>query len=105
MQGDCVMAQDALDARMKAAGMTPLSEMLKHIPVGGFLANAGVTDLESFEAWLKMRREEMLRMQATMELESKQGDELYEWVLSHAAVFTEVLCNFQKAMGRSPTEL
>lgn len=99
------MALTNLDDRMKAAGMTPLSEMLTDIPVGRFLAHAGVTDLSSFEAWIKMRREEMLRMQATMELDKRQDDDLYEWVLAHAAVFTEVLCNFQTAMGKSPVAI
>lgn len=90
-----------LDKRMKAAGMTPLSEMLERIPLGRFLAHTGVKDLESFEAWLRMRREEMLRMQIDMELDKSQGDELYEWVIAHVAVFSEVLCNYQAAQRES----
>lgn len=90
------MATD-LDSRMREVGMTPLSEMLARIPLERWLTHAGVTDMKSFEAWLCMRREEMLRMQATMELDKREGDELYEWVIAHCAVFTEVLCNFRAA--------
>lgn len=86
-----------LDARMREAGMTPLSEMLASIPLARWLTHTGVNDMKSFEAWLCMRREEMLRMQATMELDKREDDELYEWVIAHAAVFTEVLCNFRAA--------
>ncbi len=86
-----------LDARMREAGMTPLSEMLASIPLGRWLTHTGVNDMKSFEAWLCMRREEMLRMQATMQLDKREDDELYEWVIAHAAVFTEVLCNFRAA--------
>ena len=94
-----------LDARMKAAGMMPLSDMLRHVPAGRWLTHSGVTDLPSFEAWLKMRRAEMLMMQASMALDTQQDDALFEWVVAHAAVFTEVLCNFQAARGRSPVTL
>lgn len=95
-------ATSDLDARMAAAGMMPMSEMLRNIPVGNFMAHAGVKDLATFGDWLKMRRESMLRMQVNMELDHLQSDDLYEWVIAHAAVFTEVLCNFQVAMGKSP---
>lgn len=94
-----------LDERMKAAGMMPLSEMLTNIPIGRFMAHSGVTDLTSFEAWLKMRREEMLRMQASMDLDKRGDGDLYEWVIAHTAVFTEVLCNFRAATGKSPVAI
>lgn len=99
-QAQPVAAATDLDARMKAAGMTPLSEMLENIPLGRFLTHTGVTDLASFEAWLQMRREELLRMQATLTLDKRDEDELFEWVTAHVAVFTEVLCNFQAARDR-----
>lgn len=86
-----------LDSRMREAGMVPLSEMLASIPLGKWLTHTGVNDLKSFEAWLCMRREEMLRMQVKMELDKREDDELYEWVIAHVAVFTEVLCNFRAA--------
>jgi hypothetical protein len=86
-----------LDLRMREAGMTPLSEMLASIPLGKWLTHTSVKDMKSFEAWICMRREEMLRMQVRMELDNRKDDELYEWVIAHAAVFTEVLCNFRAA--------
>lgn len=87
----------ALDDRMRAAGMTPLSEMLVNIPLRRWITHVGVNDLASFQQWLQMRRKEMLSMQAAMELDGRQDDEMYEWVIAHAAVFTEVLCNFEAA--------
>jgi hypothetical protein len=86
-----------LDSRMREAGMMSLSEMLKNMPLQRWLTHTGVNDMESFEAWLRMRRGEMLRMQIRMELDKRQDDEMYEWVISHTAVFTEVLCNFRAA--------
>jgi len=91
------MMENNLDSRMREAGMMPLSEMLVSIPLGKWLTHTGVNDMNSFEAWLNMRREEMLRMQVTMELDKREDDELYEWVIAHAAVFTEVICNFRAA--------
>lgn len=88
-----------LDARMQAAGMIPLTELLAKIPLASFITHTGVKDLATFEAWLKMRREEMLRMQVSMEMgDCEQGD-LYEWVIAHVAVFTEAQCNFQAAVA------
>lgn len=92
----------SLDDRMKAAGMIPLPEMLSNIPLGKWLAHTGVTDLASFESWVKSGRTEFLRMQVNMELDKNTDDEMFEWVLAHAAVFTEVLCNFRAATGRDP---
>ena len=94
-------SRSELDAEMKAAGMVPLSEMLANIPLARWMKHTGVTDLDSFEAWLKMRREEMLRMQAEMSLDKNESDEMFEWVVAHVAVFSEVLCNFQAARAGS----
>lgn len=96
-------ADATLDSRMRAAGMTPLSEMLANIPMERWLTHTGVNDLMSFEAWLFMRREEMLRLQTKMQLDKQEDDELYEWVIAHAAVFTEVLCNFRAANSAAAT--
>lgn len=90
-----------LDERMAAAGMVPVSEMLERSALGVFAADAGVTDLESFEGWIQKRREEFLRMQARMILDSEEKDELYEWVVAHAAVLGEVIANFRQATGRA----
>lgn len=91
-----------LDERMKAAGMMPVSEMLERSPLGAFSAHTGVTDLDSFEQWLQMRREEFLRMQARMTLDGEEKDEMFEWVVAHSAVLGEVMANFRQATGRAP---
>lgn len=95
------MFMSNLDERMKAAGMLSIQDMLEKAPLGAFSAHAGVVDLESFEEWIQMRREEFLRMQARMTLD-KQEDEMFEWVLSHVAVLGEVMANFRQATGRKP---
>ncbi len=91
-----------LDKRMAEAGMTPVSEMLERSILGDFQANASVKDLESFEEWIQMRREEFLKMQAKMILDGEKKDDLYEWVVAHNAVLGEVIANFRKATGRKP---
>jgi hypothetical protein len=90
-----------LDARMAAAGMMPLSEMLERIPLGGFLVHKGVTDLATFSDWLNMRREEMLKLQIQLELDNQQDDELYSWAVAHTAVLGEVVANFKAATEAS----
>ncbi len=92
-----------LDERMKAAGMMPVSEMLERSPLGRFSAHAGVTDLESFERWIQLRREEFLRMQAQMSLDGEEENELFEWVVAHNAVLGEVMANLRQATGRDST--
>ena len=86
-----------LDKRMKEAGMMSVTEMLENNPLGKFSVHAGVNDLETFEKWLLMRKEEFIGMQARMTLDDKEDDELFEWVIAHNAVFSEVLANFRAA--------
>ena len=84
-----------LDKRMKEAGMISLTEMLENHPANKYIINADITDLKSFREWLHMRHKEMSKMQAEMILDnSNENDELFEWVTSHAAVFGEVIANF-----------
>lgn len=89
-----------LAARMKAAGMMSIESMLATSPM--FSAHAGVTDLNKFEEWLQMKREEYLKQQALMMLDKKEEDEMFEWVLSHSSVLGEVVANFRQATGRNP---
>lgn len=92
----------SLDDRMKAAGMMSIESMLEKSALGRFSAHAGVTDLESFEAWIQERRASFLKMQARMTLDGEEKDELFEWVLAHNAVLGEVIANFRQATGREP---
>jgi hypothetical protein len=90
-----------LDQQMKAAGMITLTELLSGQPLDMFIKNAGVVDLETFGQWLSMRHLETQKARARMDLEKKEGDELYEWTLAHAAAFHEVMVNFKAAMAAS----
>jgi len=97
--------KEDLDKRMKEAGMTPLSELLNKNPLGKFSVDTHVKDLKTFEEWLESRHEEMLEMKIRMTLDNKEDDELFEWVISHEAVFNEVKCNLRAAKERSEEEL
>ena len=91
-----------LDSRMLEAGMIPISEMLEKNGLGYFGVHATVNNLESFEWWLKMRYEEMLRARMRLELDKQEKDEMFEWYFSYAAALGEVLANFRVATGREP---
>lgn len=87
----------SLDERLSAAGMLTVAQILAGAPLDAFIRHAGVHDLESFGQWLEMRRAETVRLQARFALEKRDGDELYEWVIAHAAAFSEVAINFRAA--------
>ena len=95
-------ADDVLDARLRQHGMVSLADLLAN-KRGALMLHAGVTDMPSFAQWLRMRFEEMQRMRLSLEVDAKdtgvapEENELYEWVLAHAAVLGEVLAHFEKA--------
>ncbi len=93
-----------LDQEMKAAGMITLTELLSGQPLDKFIKHAGVVDLNSFEQWLSMRHVETQKARARMDLDKKEGDELYEWTLAHAAAFHEVMVNFKAAIAGQAME-
>lgn len=88
-----------LAERMKAAGMMTVDELLAGAPLDAFTRHAGVNSLETFAQWLEMRRREYVTMQAKRTLDKLEDDDLYEWVLAHAGVFSEVHVNFKAAMA------
>tara|TARA_R110002072_G_scaffold287391_1_gene453010 strand:- start:268 stop:972 length:705 start_codon:yes stop_codon:yes gene_type:complete len=94
---------EGIDARMKAAGMMTIAEMLESPPLTAFHVHAGVTDLDSFEKWLVMEWQSYTTQQAELQLDNREDDELFEWVVAHSAVFLEVLINF-RAANTPPTE-
>lgn len=91
----------SLADRMRAAGMLTIDEMLSGAPLDGFIRHAGVCDLETYKQWLDMKCREFLSMQAARELEKREDDDLYEWVLAHAAAFQEARINLRAAMRGS----
>lgn len=92
-----LLTNKSLDERMKEAGMIPLSEIKKNIPMEAIKRHAGVHNMDTFEKWLIMRYEECTEMHARFDLEKRHDDEMYEWVLAHSAAFSEVLANFRAA--------
>ncbi|WP_436879535.1 hypothetical protein [Escherichia coli] len=97
---------DDIDARMKNAGMLSAAEIIAGQPIDAFMKHAGVVDLESLLKWSEMRRAEFLRMQAKYELGDNQKDDMYEWVISHVAAFSELHVNIRAAMlqGAEPSK-
>ncbi|HBP1602159.1 TPA: hypothetical protein L5U90_003262 [Pseudomonas aeruginosa] len=95
-----------LDERLEAAGMLTVTQILAGAPLDAFIRHAGVHDLTSFGQWLEMRRAESVRLQARFALEKRDDDELYEWVIAHAAAFSEVTINFRAAckQGEQPAQ-
>ena len=97
------MSNKDLDARMKAAGMMTVAEMIENPPLSKFHVHAGVSDLASFEEWLETKVADYTRQQAEIQLDNREDDELFEWVVAHSAVFLSVLINFRAAIT-PPTE-
>lgn len=93
-----VSVPDDIDTRMKNAGMLSAPEIIAGQPIDAFMKHAGVVDLESLLKWSEMRRAEFLRMQAKYELGDNQKDDMYEWVISHVAAFSELHVNIRAAM-------
>lgn len=85
-----------LDARMKAAGMYTIAEMMGVTPLAKWKSNPAINTIEAFSAWLDRKVTEYLRMKSGYDLGDKgEDDELYEWVLAHVAVFSAVRDQFQ----------
>ncbi|EPY9613812.1 DUF3850 domain-containing protein [Enterobacter cloacae] len=93
-----VSVPDDIDARMKNAGMLSAAEIIAGQPIDAFMKHSGVVDLSSLLKWAEMRRAEFLRMQAKYELGDNQKDDMYEWVISHVAAFSELHVNIRAAM-------
>lgn len=98
--------REELDARMKSLGMLTITELVDgEDPLGKFSAHAGVRNHATFEEWLKMRYEEILKSRMPYELGDQEEDELYEWIFGHAGAFAEVLANWKQMkirMGSAP---
>ena len=86
-----------LDARLEAAGMLTVAQLMRGQPIDAFVKHAGVKDLATFSEWLDMKCKEFLSLKARRILEKLPEDELHEWVFAHAAVFHEVRVNFDAA--------
>lgn len=89
-----------LDARMVAAGMIPLTELLSgNLPLDRWRAHVGVRDLDSFGKWLETKHREYMRMRVKYELGDKsKDDEMFEWVFAHAAAYGDVIANYRQVL-------
>lgn len=90
-----------IDARMIAAGMIPLSEMLNsHGPMEKWMRHAHVNTLPEFIEWVSMKQREYMTMRMRYELGDKdKNDGLYEWVFAHAAVFDGIATQLRAIAG------
>lgn len=95
----------SLDERMKAAGMFTVAEMMGVTPLTKWKVQVGMTDLDTFSAWLDRKVSEYLTMKAAYDLGDKdESDELYEWVLAHAGAYSSIRENFRAALASTATE-
>lgn len=93
---------ETLDAKLRAAGMLSVADLLKGAPLDSFIKHAGVTDFPSLITWAEMRRAEYLRQVALYELgERDKNDDLYEWVIAHSAAFNELHVNLRSLLPES----
>lgn len=94
-----------LNARMKAAGMFSLTELLAGTPIDLFRAHQGISTFAHFEEWVAMKRRQFETMRARYLVgEKSQDDELYEWVFAHAAVFGDIDVNLRALKARQQTD-
>lgn len=95
-----------LDTRMKAAGMYTVAEMMGVTPLTKWKSNPAINTIEAFSEWLDRKVSEYLSMKAGYDLgDKREDDDLYEWVLAHAGVFSTIRDQFQvvTAAPRSQT--
>lgn len=92
-----------LNRKMRDAGMVSFDDLMNfRLPSDRFMTNNQVVDMESFEAWLEQKTSEYILMRIRYELEEKdKDDDLYEWIVSRAGTFREILMNFKKAKGEN----
>ena len=95
----------SLDERMKSAGMLTASQILSGRPLDAFIRHPGVVDLPSLVQWAEMRRAEFVRMQAQYDLGDKPKDDMYEWVISHVAAFTELHVNLRAVVDQDTSKI
>lgn len=103
---DVTAGQSDLDARLKAAGMYSVAELMAGTPVDKWRAHSSMDNLQFFGEWLERKTREYKVMAAGYDIGDKdKSDELYEWVLAHSGAFHDVLVNFRAAIcALSPAE-
>lgn len=94
---------DDIDARMIAAGMIPLSEMLSgYGPMERWMRHAHVNTLSDFRDWVTMKQREYMTMRMRYELgDSDKSDGMYEWVFAHAAAFNVIAAQLRAIAGEN----
>ncbi|ACM39147.1 MULTISPECIES: hypothetical protein [Rhizobium/Agrobacterium group] len=94
-----------LDDRMKAAGMLTIAEMMGATPLTRFMSNPAINTIQYFSEWLDRKVSSYLLMKAPYDLGDKsEDDELYEWVLAHAGVFSAIREQFRVVLSAMPDQ-
>jgi len=86
------MSNEDLDARMIAAGMIPLSSMLKgHGEMEKWMRHAHVHTFEDFVEYVNMKQREYMSMRMRYELGDKdKNDDMFEWIFAHASAYDAI---------------
>lgn len=102
-QGYCILGlaplePAALDDRLRAAGMFTIPEMMGTTPLTRWQTHAAMKNLDAFDCWLDVQVRQFLTMRMHYEIgDNDKSDELYEWVLAHAAAYQVIRTNFKAA--------
>lgn len=86
-----------IDERLVDAGMMAVEDAIRGSIKSSFHIHAGVSNFESYERWLTMKRREALTGMATFQMEKREDDEMFEWYVAHNGVFAAALDNFLAA--------
>lgn len=98
-------AGEDLNDRLRAAGMFTIPEMMGETPLTRWEVHAAMKSLDAFGWWLEAQVRQYLTMKAEYDLSGRpEGDELYEWVLAHAAAFRTIRVNFEAARKATPAQ-
>jgi hypothetical protein len=103
--GSLVVSEEEIshtDDALISKGMIPISSILKSSPIESFMKHVGIDSVEYFERWLDMRLKETMKYKSMIlakEGEVPEDHEMFEWAVSHAAVYQEVMVNFKNAVS------
>lgn len=94
----------SLDQKLRDAGMVTVAELMAGSMLDGFIKHNQVNDIPSLFSWVEMRRSQFALRKIPYDLgEKDESDDMYEWILAHYAVFTEIHINMKEALNGKNT--
>lgn len=91
--------QDTLEQVMERAGMIPLQDLLGgKDPISLRFVHTGIRNVRDFLEYAQKQHSQFELQRLLYELGGKEKDDMYEWMLSHAAVWKSVVLNLRAAL-------